>query len=145
MSSREYPAFPIPCAAAIIMREGEVLLVQRGREPNYGEWSFPGGAIETGETASNCAVREAKEETGLEVEALEVAAVVDRIFPDESGRVLYHYLIVDYLARPTGGVLQPADDALQARWVPFEEAFSLPLAPPTGDVLKKAIRLWQNR
>jgi ADP-ribose pyrophosphatase YjhB (NUDIX family) len=143
-SERIYPVHPIPCAAAIIIEGGNALLIQRGREPNYGQWSFPGGAIELGETSSMCAGREAKEETGLEIEILDVAAVVDRIFRDESDRVQYQYLIVDYLARPIGGTLQAATDVLQAKWVPFDEAFGYDLAPPTGDVLRKAIEKWRQ-
>lgn len=142
---REYPAYPIPCAAAILMRGEEVLLIRRGREPNYGQWSFPGGAVELGESSRECAVREAREETGLEVEILDVAAVVDRVFRDEAGGIRYQYLIVDYLAIPVGGELRAADDVLEAKWVPFHEAERYDLAPPTGDVLRKAIKLWRNR
>jgi ADP-ribose pyrophosphatase YjhB (NUDIX family) len=142
---RQYPSFPIPCAAAVIMDGNRVLLVQRGREPNYGQWSFPGGAVELGETSRECAAREAREETGLEVEILEAVEVVDRVFRDDDGTIRYQYLIVDYLARPSGGVLRAADDVLQALWVSFDEAETYPLAPPTGEVLRKAIELWQKR
>ena len=142
---REYPRYPIPCAAAVVMRGEEVLLVQRGREPNYGQWSFPGGAVERGETSRECAARETREETGLEVEILDVAAVVDRVFHDPEGGIQYQYVIVDYLAESVGGSLNEADDVLRAEWVPFGVAEGYDLAPPTGDVLRKAVELWRNR
>ncbi|MBW3625096.1 MAG: NUDIX hydrolase [Armatimonadetes bacterium] len=144
-SNREYPAHPIPCAAAILLEEDRVLLIRRGREPNYGQWSFPGGAVELGETSRECAAREAKEETGLDVEILEVAAVVDREFRAEDGAIRFQYVIIDYLAKPVGGTLRAADDVLEAAWVPFNEAFDFDLAPPTGDVLRKALDLWRQR
>jgi mutator protein MutT len=142
---RQYPDRPVPCAAAVIVEGERVLLVQRGKEPNYGRWSFPGGAVELGETSRECAVREAREETGLEVEILDVVEVVDHTFKDADGGIRYQYLIVDYLARPVGGTLRAADDVLRAEWVPFPEAESYDLAPPTGEVLRKAIELWRRR
>jgi ADP-ribose pyrophosphatase YjhB (NUDIX family) len=139
-----YPVQPIACAAAVIIEAERVLLIRRDREPNFGRWSFPGGAVELGETSGMCAVREALEETGLDVEILEVAAVVDRIFRDEDDKIKYQYLIVDYLAQPVGGTLQAATDVSQAEWVSFDEAFTYDLAPPTGDVLRKAIEKWRK-
>jgi ADP-ribose pyrophosphatase YjhB (NUDIX family) len=141
--ARTYPVHPIPCAAAIIMEADRVLLIQRGREPNYGQWSFPGGAVELGETTEGCALRETHEETGLEIAILDVAAVVDRVFKDENDQIHYHYVIVDYLAHPVGGTLQAATDVLAAKWVSFDEAFAYDLAPPTADVLRKAIDKWE--
>jgi ADP-ribose pyrophosphatase YjhB (NUDIX family) len=143
-NARRYPSRPIPCAAAIVMRDESVLLVQRGKEPNYGRWTFPGGAIELGETSRECATRETFEETGLIVEILDVAFVVDRIFREEDGAIQYQYFIVDYLARPSGGTLKAATDVLSARWVPFDETETYDLAPPSGEALRKAIEQWRS-
>jgi ADP-ribose pyrophosphatase YjhB (NUDIX family) len=142
--TREYPQAPIACAAAIVMQGDTVLLIQRGREPNYGEWSFPGGVIELGETSKECAIREALEETGLKIEILDVVTVVDREFRDVQEKIQYQYLIVDYLAEPVEGTLHASGDVLQAQWVPFDQAHLYRLAPPTGEVLEKAVFLWHH-
>ena len=91
MSDREYPARPIVGIGVVVLRAGAVLLVRRGKAPSLGAWSLPGGAQELGETAEQAARRELFEETGLEVGALALAANVDTIHRDTSGRVQFHY------------------------------------------------------
>jgi 8-oxo-dGTP diphosphatase len=114
---REYPAGPIVAVGAIIQRGEQIVLVRRAQEPALGLWTFPGGAVELGETAQDAVRREAREETGLEIQVAEVIAVLDNVVPDEQGRIRYHYLIVDYLAHPTGGCLQAGTDVSDVRWV----------------------------
>jgi 8-oxo-dGTP pyrophosphatase MutT (NUDIX family) len=69
--SREYPSFPRIGVGVVILRtsevtgDAEVLLIQRGKAPDKGKWTFPGGGLELGETISECAVREVFEETGV--------------------------------------------------------------------------------
>jgi 8-oxo-dGTP diphosphatase len=117
---------------------GGVLVVQRGQEPLKGAWSLPGGALELGETIEQGIVREVREETGLEVEPLAVIEVFDRISHDENGRVRYHYLLVDFLCRVTGGALCCATDAADARWVGREELAGLGVEGFTVRVIEKA-------
>jgi len=106
------PTRPVPGAAVVCLRGDEVLLVQRGTEPNRGRWSFPGGKINPGETARQTAAREALEETGLRVHVLDVVDVYDAIFPP------YHYCVADYLAVPMDAAEPVAcGDAMDARWV----------------------------
>lgn len=113
---REYPAAPI-VAVGVIIREGDrIVLIRRDKEPSKGCWTFPGGAVELGESLHDAARREAWEETGLDVAIGEVATVLDHVVRDESGSVRYHYVIVDYFARPTWGSLQSASDVSDARW-----------------------------
>jgi ADP-ribose pyrophosphatase YjhB (NUDIX family) len=100
----------------VIGAEG-VLLVRRGQPPLAGEWSLPGGAIELGETMAMAVRREVLEETGLDVAVGPVLDVFDRIHHDADGRIEYHYLLVDFLCTPTGGVLTPGSDAADVRWV----------------------------
>jgi 8-oxo-dGTP diphosphatase len=135
---REYPESPIAGVGAVIVQHGRVLVVQRGQEPLKGAWSLPGGALELGETIEQGIVREVREETGLEVEPLAVIEVFDRISHDESGRVRYHYLLVDFLCRVTGGTLCWATDAADARWVDREELAELGLEGFTVRVIEKA-------
>ena len=90
-----------------------------------------------GEKAEDAAVREAKEETGLDVEVIELLGVVDKIVRDEDSRIKFHFVIVDYLVRPKGGSLQAASDALEARWVKAEEIPGYELSPTLVPLLKR--------
>lgn len=112
------PPFPVPCVGVVCLRDGEVLLIRRGREPRMGEWSLPGGRIEPGERAVDAALRELREETGVEAEILGLVDVVDGLFP-EHGR---HYVLIDYAARWIGGEPTAGDDAAEAAFVSVEEA-----------------------
>ena len=117
---REYPDRPIVGVGGVVVHRNRVLLIRRGHEPLKGEWSIPGGLVELGEELADGVRRELKEETGLEVEPLEVLTVFDRITRD-GDRVRYHYVIVDYVCRRRGGRLQPDSDVDDARWVRRED------------------------
>jgi 8-oxo-dGTP diphosphatase len=116
MAGREFPLAPLVGVGGVVVHENRVLLVQRGTEPLMGQWSIPGGLIDVGETLREAVIREVKEETGLEVEPIELIELLDRIHRDH-GRVRYHYVIADYLCRVTGGSLGAASDAAAVRWV----------------------------
>jgi ADP-ribose pyrophosphatase YjhB (NUDIX family) len=140
---REYPLSPLVGVGAVIVQEGRVLLVQRGREPMKGRWTIPGGLIEVGESLHEAVTRETREETGLEVEPVELVELLDRIHREE-GRVRYHYVIADYLCRVVGGTLAAADDAAAVRWVERAEWNShsaLAIDPITVRVVEAA---WQR-
>ena len=133
---REYPDSPLIGAGAIIVADGRVLLVKRGRPPLVGEWSIPGGVLELGETVREAAVREAREETCLTVEPTELLGVYDRILRDDEGRILYHFVLIDFLCRPVAGKAQAADDADEVRWFTPAEAGQLGLAEDTAEVVQ---------
>lgn len=112
---------PVPCVGVVCLRGGEVLLIRRGRPPRQGDWSLPGGRIEPGERAMDAALRELREETGVEAEITGLVDVVDGLFP-EAGR---HYVLIDYAARWLSGEPVAGDDALEARFVPLDEVEAL--------------------
>lgn len=141
---REYPEQPIVGVGGIIFQDESVLLIKRGREPALGQWSIPGGAVELGETLQAAVVREILEETGIKAEPLALVEILDRIFRDQEGKVAYHYVLVDFLCRHTGGEVRPGSDALEARFVPIAELASLNVIPATRDVVHQAARLLKN-
>ena len=125
--SREYPQHPIVGIGVAVLRPDAVLLVRRGRAPNLGAWSLPGGAQELGETAEAAARRELAEETGLTVGELLLAANVDSIHRDPGGRVRFHYTILDFCARFAGGEARVGSDITEVAWAKFDafDAFDL--------------------
>ena len=140
---REFPKTPLVGVGAVVVHEGRVLLVRRGREPLKGHWTLPGGLVEVGESLVEGVAREVREETGLGVETIELVEVLDRIHRD-GGRVRYHYVIADYLCRVTGGELCAASDADDVRWVERAEWNShsaLKLDPITVRVMEQG---WQR-
>ncbi len=125
--TREYPERPVVGVGIVVWHGDRVLLVQRGRPPRQGQWSLPGGAQQLGETVAEAAQRELHEETGLTVELREVVATVDLIDRDASGRVRYHYTLIDFTAEARDAALRPGDDAADARWFELAELEALGL------------------
>ncbi len=120
MSAREYPTRPLVGIGVVLLRPGAVLLVRRGKAPNAGAWSIPGGAQKLGETAEDGARRELLEETGLHAGPLHLAAYVDSVTRDPAGAVQFHYTILDFAARWTGGEPQAGGDVTDAVFAPLD-------------------------
>jgi len=120
---------------AVVFRDNRVLLIQRGKAPSRGLWSIPGGSVELGETLQAAAEREIREETGLLIRAREPVFTFDVIHRDETGRIRFHYVIIDLMADYISGELHPGDDALNARWVSSQEIKDLNLSEMTRQLL----------
>lgn len=110
-----------------MLDKGALLLVKRDREPAKGQWSLPGGRVETGETLREALLREVREETGVDVEVDGLIGVAERIVRDDEGDVAFHYVILDYVCSPRTTVVTAGDDASEARWVPVGELADLHL------------------
>jgi len=136
---RDYPDRPLVGVGAVIVHDGRAVIVQRATEPLKGQWSIPGGALEVGETLRQCAAREALEETGLRVEALDVLDVFDSIYTDPDGRTRYHYVLIDFFCRFIDGELKVGSDAAQARWITRDELQLLDIADTARKVISKAL------
>lgn len=136
---REYPQAPIVGVGAVVIREGQVLLVRRANEPNRGQWSIPGGTVELGETLAQAAAREVWEECQVQVEPGEVLSTFDLIRHDEQGKILYHYVLLDLAARYISGDPVAATDALEVRWVTAAELDQLDTIPRLVPVLRGAL------
>jgi len=102
---------PVPAVAVIIPRGERIVLVRRAEEPRRGDWCLPAGFLELDEMPEECAVRETREETGLEIRVTELFGV-DIGRDDPRTRVV----LIIYLAELLGGELQAGDDASEAGW-----------------------------
>jgi len=140
---REYPDAPRVGVGAVLLQGDCVLLIQRGRPPSQGKWSLPGGLVHLGERLEDAVRREVEEECGLQVDILDVCGVIDRVVRDpapagDGARVRYHWVIVDYVAEPAGGVLQAASDAADARWVRLDELGRYDTTDGLADMIHRA-------
>jgi len=105
-----------PVAAdALIVKEGRIVLVKRGKEPFEGKWVLPGGFVDAGESVEEACVREAKEETGLDVQVKELVGVFSNPERDPRGTVG-----IAFLCGVIGGELKGGDDAREAEWFSLE-------------------------
>ena len=137
---RRYPARPILGTGAIILQRDRILLIERGHAPLEGYWSLPGGVLDVGELLRDGVRREVREETGLEIEPMGVVEIFERIIRDAQGRPEYHYVVVDYLCRVTGGKLCAASDCRRAEWVPRRALREYRITEGTLPVIEKAFR-----
>lgn len=110
------PTRPVPAVLAIVLREGQVLLVRRANPPDQGRWGFPGGRMEMGETHMEAALRELGEETGITADQPRLLTVLDFIEHDTDGRLAHHFAMIAVLCQWRAGEGLAADDALEARW-----------------------------
>jgi ADP-ribose pyrophosphatase YjhB (NUDIX family) len=138
---REYPERPIIGVGGVVISDGRVLLVRRGSPPLQGQWSIPGGILESGETLMEGVRRELAEETGMDVQVRTLIEVFERIDRDPSGKTQYHFVVLDYLCEPAPGIARAGSDVSEVAWAaPFElEKYSL--TEIAGRVIRKAFEL----
>lgn len=127
---------------AVIFRGDDVLLIRRGKPPLEGAWSIPGGAPHFGETLVTAALREVREETGVEA-AIGGFLGVYEFLPGPSPDPGWggHIVIVDYWGEWRSGAVRAGDDAIEAAFVPFYTALTLPSWEATRQAIAAAHRL----
>ncbi len=143
--SREYPEYPRVGVGAVVLHGRRVLLVRRGGQPSMGKWTLPGGLVELGETTAQAVRREIAEECDLDIRLGGVAGVVDRVVRDETGRVRYHYVLVDYVAFSDTDRVQAGSDAAEARWVDVDEIERLDVTDGLLDMIRRALAVGEER
>jgi 8-oxo-dGTP diphosphatase len=135
LDQAETAVHPIPAVGIVCLRGDEVLLIRRGTPPRLGEWSLPGGRIESGERAVDAARRELREETGVQAEIVGLVDVVDGLFGEQ------HYVLIDYAARWIAGEPAAGDDAAEAVFLLVEEALARVAWSDTRRVIQAAVNL----
>lgn len=137
---RAYPSRPIVAVGGLVIENDRALLIRRGAPPREGEWSIPGGALEVGEELAAGVERELAEETNLEVRALGLLEVFDRIIRDAEGRPVYHFVILDYLCRRISGEPRAGSDVLEVAWAGEDELRAFNLTDAVERVVHDAFR-----
>ena len=112
--------WPVVAVGAIVWKADRFLLIRRGQPPRQGGWSIPGGRQEAGETVYDAVHREIREEAGIEIDIVGVAAVVDLIDREEDD-IKHHYTVIDMLAEWRSGEARAGDDAMDVAWVRLDE------------------------
>ncbi len=138
---RLYPDRPILGCLAVVRRGGRILLAQRSVPPGVGQWGFPGGMQELGETVHACAARELEEETGIVADPIATLTVIDRIGHDEAGKVKTHFTLVAILLEWRAGEGEPIEDATALGWFTPDEARArgLELFPCALELMEMAL------
>jgi 8-oxo-dGTP diphosphatase len=127
--------------AVVLDDAGRVVLIRRRFEPLAGRWSLPGGTLELGETLEAGVAREILEETSLTVSVGPVIEVFDRIMLDDTRRVRYHFVLVDYLCRRIGGDLRARSDVDDAVFVDPGEMERYELTSKATAVIMRGLEL----
>ena len=145
MSSREYPDKPVCGVGVVCLKDDQVLLVKRAKPPITWQWSIPGGGQELGETTRDAALRELKEETGVDAELIGLIDVIDTVREDGEGRIRFHYTLVDFAAIWTSGEPLADDDVSDAQWVHLSDLENKGLWSETIRVIREAVIMRDGR
>ncbi|WP_121713231.1 NUDIX domain-containing protein [Streptomyces sp. E5N91] len=130
----------VPAASAVVTDDAGRILLQR--RVDNGMWALPGGAMNLGESLPECAVRETREETGLDVEVVGIVGTYSNprhVFAYDDGEVRQEFSIC-FLARPVGGQLAVSDESTEVRWVDPAEVDDLPMV--SG--VRKRVNDWRS-
>ena len=128
---------PVPGigVGGIVFYDDSVLLIKRDKPPAFGQWSVPGGRLESGESLVDACRREVLEETGLSIVVGNIAAVVERRVES------FHYVIVDFITYlPEGGAKIPiaSSDVSEAMWVKMSHLSQYNLVEGLERIINKA-------
>ena len=138
---RKYPIVPLVGVGVLLTRDNSLLLVKRKFDPDAGYWAIPGGDLDLGERVEIAAEREAYEETGFIVKVSKLAGIIDKIMYDKSGKVEYHYVLINYFVEQIEGDQNqqpvPNSDALDAKFVPYGELKDYTLTESLIELLKQ--------
>lgn len=135
---RKYPQRPWVGIGVVVHKGEDILLIKRGKAPNLGAWSLPGGAQSLGETVFEAALREVREETSIIAHSPYLIDVVDSIHKDEHGEIEYHYTLIEVGCSYLSGTPIAGDDAKEAQWAPFTNIEDFKLMDKTIEIIKSS-------
>jgi len=136
----EGPSVTADCL--IVNKKGEILLIKRGRPPFEGSWALPGGFIECGrETIEQCAVREAKEETGIDAKLKHLLGVRSHPDRDPRGHTVTAIYVCETVSDEEARTARADDDACDILWfLPTPENLeNTNLAFDHNDIIQEAV------
>ncbi|MGV9854576.1 NUDIX domain-containing protein [Streptomyces sp. NPDC003442] len=148
MGRRDYeddPSAPaanslVPAASAVVVDDAGRILLQRRRD--NGMWALPGGAMHIGESLPDCAIRETREETGIDVEIVGIVGTYTNprhVFAYDDGEVRQEFSIC-FVARPVAGRLAVSEESTDVRWFEPAEVDALPMVPS----IRKRVNDWRD-
>lgn len=129
MTEYKNPALTVD---TIILEDDKIILIKRLNNPYKDHWAIPGGFVEYGEKVEDAAVREAKEETGLDIKLTQLVGVYSD--PDRDPRG--HTVTIAFLSKIIGGTLNSNSDAKDAKFVDISELKNMKLAFDHNEILK---------
>lgn len=135
---RRYPSRPFAAVGVVVWKGDRLLIIKRAHPPREGQWGLIGGALETGETHFEAAIREAREEAGIEIEPFGIITAIDSVTRDTWGKTEFHYSIVEVNARWMSGEPKLNAELLEARWASPGEVENLPVWQEMKRVVKLA-------
>ncbi len=132
---------PLLTVDTFIINRGSVVLIMRKNHPYKGSWALPGGFVEYGETVDSAALRETKEETGLDVELDGIVGVYSDPERDPRG----HIISICFLAQKTGGNLVADTDAADVKCFDLDEISGIVMAFDHRKIVEDAFKLLNTR
>jgi len=139
--ARTYPQHPLLAVSAAIVRDGKVLAVRRARNPAIDLYTLPGGVVEIGETLTEAAVREVREETALDIETIALAGHREVIVRDAQDRIERHFVILCFAARWIAGDIVLNEELDDARWLTPAELSDLRTTDGLAEIVAAAMNI----
>jgi len=133
--NRDYPKNPLFGVSSLIIKNNKVLIVKRSSKPEI--WSLPGGLVELGETQRSAAIREAREETNINIKIIKFLENLDIIIKDEKNQIKKHYILAVFSGEYINGNIIAGDDALDAKWLPIQDIKNIDMTNGTDQFIMK--------
>ena len=143
--SRLYPSRPFLAASVAVFRDGRVLLAMRTKPPSPALFSLPGGLVENGETLEEAALRELREEVGVEADIVGFAGHVEVIERDDEARVRSHFVVNAFAAHWRAGEPMPGPEAGQVLFASPRDIPEMRTTPGLLGIVQRAAELTQAR
>ena len=139
-----YPDSPCLAVSAVIVRDGQFLIVRRAHPPVEGLFTLPGGRVEAGETLVQAIRREVREETGLTIEPQALAGYRDVITRGDGDRVERHFVVLAFAARWVAGEPRPNEEISEIRWIRPSELAALPATEGLAEIVAAAFGILES-